>query len=147
MIEWMFGKINELIEPTFEQCMQGAARGEPEAQYYLAQHYLDGRRVPQDWKRVRELLSASARGGYPTAQVLLAGCYKCGTIGFTQDSVLAHSWYGVAALSSNRFWQSVAVEGRNKLEQMMSAEDVERAQELTRKFLEEIESSEHRWAE
>ena len=61
--------------------------------------------------------------------------------------MLAHSWYGVAALSSNRFWQSVAVEGRNKLEQMMSAEDVERAQELTRKFLEEIESSEHRWAE
>src|SRR5438874_6933474 len=64
MFEWMFGKINELIEPTFEQCMQGAARGEPEAQYYLAQHYLDGRRVPQDWKRVRELLSASARGAY-----------------------------------------------------------------------------------
>ena len=147
MFEWIAGKINEFVEPTLDQCIEGAARGEPEAQYYLSQNYESGTRIPQDYKRARELLSASALGGYPAAQVILAGRYKNGVAGFTQDLVIAYAWLGVAALSSNRFWQSRAIEYRNKLEQMMSAEDVERAQELTRKFLEEIESSEHRWVD
>jgi len=147
MFDWIFRKINEFCEPTFEECVQGASQGEPRAQYYLSEHYHSGTRVPQDYKRARELLSASALGGYPAAQVILSGWYQDGVVGFTQDLVLAYAWNGVAALSSNRFWQSRAIENRRELEQKMSVEDIERAQELTRKFLEEIESSENRWVE
>src|SRR5687768_515890 len=65
-------------EPSLADCIQGANRGDPEAQSNIATYCVRGEVVPRDPERAIELLTASAEAGYPCAQHALGNAYYLG---------------------------------------------------------------------
>jgi TPR repeat protein len=75
-------------------------RGVAAADYNLAVMHLK-RELPQaSQRRAEQLLTRSARGGFVTAQLMLAQALETGDFG-RRDLVLAHQWYEVAAESGS----------------------------------------------
>ena len=106
-----------------------AEQGLSEAQYNLGFMYSNGKGVPQDYKEAVKWYRLSAEQGDYTAQYYLGDMYSEGK-GVPQDYVLAHMWFNLSG--SNGF--SSAVRYRNKVENKMSKQQIEKAQEMARNW-------------
>ncbi len=73
-----------------------AEKGDPEAQYQLANMYMDGRGVEQDFVKAIQLYESSSEQGFVDAQHYLGVIYDKGR-GASQDDTKARMWYGRAA--------------------------------------------------
>ena len=73
-----------------------AEKGDTKAQYELANMYMDGRGVEQDFNRAIQLYELSANQGLADAQHYLGVIYDKGR-GASQDDAKARTWYRLAA--------------------------------------------------
>ena len=77
-----------------------AAKGDPAAQYEIAQRYADGRGVPQDAAESAAWLERAAKQGLVPAQFRLGGLYEKG-LGVTKNLDNARHLYTVAGEAGN----------------------------------------------
>lgn len=75
-------------------------KGDSKAQYQLANMYMDGKGVTQDFDKAIQLYELSAKQGLVEAQYYLGVIYDKGR-GATQDDVKAREWYRLAAEGGN----------------------------------------------
>ena len=104
-----------------------AEQGDNDAQYNLGQMYSNGLGVPQDYKEAVRLYRLSAEQGDAKAQSNLGNNYALGE-GVPQDYVLAHMWFNISGSNGNKD----AVTNRNIVEEKMSKQQIEKAQEMAR---------------
>ena len=109
-----------------------AEQGDADAQYMLGFMYLRGDGVSQDYQEAVKWYRLSAEQGVrgARAQFHLGTFYEEG-LGVPQDYVLAHMWYN---LSSSNGYKKSALINRNILEEKMSKQQIEKAQELARNW-------------
>ncbi|MGE0036101.1 MAG: hypothetical protein AB7S93_10730 [Xanthobacteraceae bacterium] len=77
-----------------------AAKGDPAAQYEVAQRYADGRGVSQNLKTAAEWFERAAQQGLAPAQFRLGGLYEKG-IGVKKDREAAGRYYALAGEAGN----------------------------------------------
>ena len=105
----------------------GAENGVVEAQYYLGAMYANGQGVSQDHKESAKWYRLAAEQEDSRAQYILGVMYANGQ-GVPRDYVLAHMWYNLSALRGHK----AATDQINLVEQKMSPEQIEKAQEMVR---------------
>ncbi|HEV2436188.1 MAG TPA: tetratricopeptide repeat protein [Verrucomicrobiae bacterium] len=81
---------------TMDTARAAAAKGDPEAEFFLARHYADGQGVPRDYAKAVDFLHQAAGQGYVPAETGLGSCYAQGQ-GVKQDYTEAVRWYLKAA--------------------------------------------------
>ncbi|HUA67099.1 MAG TPA: tetratricopeptide repeat protein [Candidatus Saccharimonadales bacterium] len=81
---------------TLDTARAAAAKGDPEAEFFLARHYADGVGVQRDYSKAVAYLRKAAAQGYVPAQTGLGSCYAHGQ-GVKQDFAEAAHWYREAA--------------------------------------------------
>ncbi len=77
-----------------------AEQGNPRAQFFLGEMYLNGRGVPRDYTQALKWARAAAEQHDPDAQYTLGGMYESGK-GVPQDYARAHLWYSLSASSGD----------------------------------------------
>ncbi|MCP3672823.1 MAG: SEL1-like repeat protein [Gammaproteobacteria bacterium] len=108
-----------------------AEQGNAEAQYNLGLIYLHGIEKKQDYAIGKKWLTLAAEQLYPESLFDLGSMYFSGTYGVTQDYVLAHMWWNLAASQG----EEAAGFLRDRLEkQRMTISQVEKAQRLASEF-------------
>ena len=112
---------------AFKWLRLAAKQGEEQAQFNLAQMYYLGQGVPKDIKEAIKLWRLSAEQGYALAMINLGTMYYDGD-GVPQDYVLAHMWYNLAGSARSKN----AVERRKIVEEQMTPQQIEKAQEMAR---------------
>ena len=110
-----------------------AEQGHTDAQFYLGVMYANGLGVIQDYTEAVRWYSAAAEQGDADAQFNLGWLYKNGD-GVLQDYLLAHMWLNISAANGN-VTASVA---RNLVSQLMSNEQIAKAQALARQCINSI---------
>ena len=81
---------------------EGAAKGDPRAQWELGQGYLNGIGVTQDDRKAAEWFKKAANQGHTGAQSALSQLYFSGR-GVPRDYIRAYTWASIAAgLSGNQ---------------------------------------------
>ena len=116
-------------ETAYKLILPLAEQGDADAQFNLALMYEDGLGVPQDYKEAVRLYRLSAEQGDAKAQSNLGNNYALGE-GVPQDYVSAHMWFN---LSSSQGITN-AVTNRTIVEEEMSKQQIEKAQELARNW-------------
>ena len=106
-----------------------AQAGDAYAQYRLGRRFMDGHGVVQDYTRGICWLRLSAGQHKSDAMLQIAKAYERG-LGVEQSLVQAHAWYNVAAMG--RGGSSYAASNRERLNQLLSAEEILEAQSLAR---------------
>ena len=106
-----------------------AEQGFAKAQHYLGEIYDRGQGVPQNYKEAVKWYRLSAEQGIAFAQHDLGKMYSEGK-GVLQDYVLAHMWFNLS--NSNGF--SYAERNRDRVENKMSKQQIEEAQEMARNW-------------
>ena len=106
-----------------------AEQGNATAQFNLGSMYSNGLGVPQDYKEAVRLYRLSAEQGDAKAQLNLGLMYVNGE-GVPQDYVSAHMWMNLSGSQGI----TNAVTNRNILEKEMSKQQIEKAQEMARKW-------------
>ncbi len=104
-----------------------AEQGNTDAQNSLGNMYRDGRGVLQSYKEAAKLYRLPAEQGHARAQSNLALMYY--VYGASQDYVLAHMWYNIAAANGDE----LAAEYRDDIEKDMTPADINKAQDLAKK--------------
>lgn len=107
-----------------------AERGYAYAQYQLSIFYITGLGVEENESKGGELMRSAAIGGHADAQFQLGELYASG-LGVLQDFVYAHMWYNIAASKG----REDASEKRQSISRLMTAAQIEDAQELARNCL------------
>lgn len=111
-----------------------AAQASGPAAYRLAELLVDGEGAPQNIERAVELLHQAAEAGEPGAQITLSNRYASGD-GVDLDYVQAHKWANLSAASG----LERAVEVRDSMAQLMTADQLAEAQELATAWREDNE--------
>ena len=106
-----------------------AEEGNAEAQVLLGMMYSNGTGVPQDYKEAVKWYRLSAEQEYSAAQYNLGIMYYIGK-GVPQDYALAHMWFNLCGSSGDK----ECVENRNKVENKMTKQQIEKAQEMARNW-------------
>lgn len=83
-------------EFTLDTAPAAAAKGDPQAEFFLARHYAHGDGVSRDYAKAVAYLRQAAAQGYAPAQTGLGSCYARGE-GVKQDYAEALRWYRQAA--------------------------------------------------
>src|SRR5713101_3434058 len=99
-----------LTQSDFKALSAQAQSGEPEAQYWLAQVYQQGRLVPKDSTQSESWLFKSAEQGYPPAEEIVG---RMCLSGVHRDPRKAELWLRRAAVHGNseaQFWLGAAYE-------------------------------------
>ena len=109
--------------------MQGDAR----SQAQLGIMYDTGKGVPQDFSRAAAWFRKSAEQGFGQAQDSLGLMYAIGQ-GVPQDYAQAHMWLNLAAAQGIEGAQ----ENRDKVSQLMTPDQINRAQKLAREQMEKL---------
>jgi Sel1 repeat len=118
----------------------------PQAQYDLSVIYGIGEKVPLDYGRAIELLTASAESGYPGAQYALGNAFYLGHMAQRKDYVRAYAWFNVYVVCTPRLrW--CGKDQRAALEKLMTPEQVAEAQSLSKALLAKIQTAKHKWTE
>ena len=104
---------------------QGFAKG----QYNLGTMYAEGEGIPQDYKEAVKWTRLAADQGDADAQYNLGQMYYFSR-GVPQDYVLAHMWWNLAGSNGMKG----ALENKKILEEEMSPQQIEKAQELARNW-------------
>jgi localization factor PodJL len=77
-----------------------AAKGDPAAQYEIAQRFADGRGLPQNLNAAAEWFERAAKQGLAPAQFRLGGLYEKG-LGVKKDLEAARRFYALAGEAGN----------------------------------------------
>ena len=110
-----------------------AEKGNAEAQYVLGMMYRAGRGVERDNKEARKWYQLAAEQGHPIAQFYLGWMHARGK-GIPQDLVKAYMWVSIAIANvSNDGAKKEFIVDRDSLAASMTADQVARAQELSKK--------------
>ena len=112
---------------------KAAERRYAKAQYNLGVCCDLGRGVPQDYVEAVGWYGKAARQGHAKAQFNLGISYKIGQ-GTSQDLVEAYTWLSLAAAGG----EAPALPARDELGKRLSPAELEQAQALERKLLEEL---------
>ncbi len=107
-----------------------AEQGFEIAQFSLGFMYQNGLGVLQNYKEAAKWYTLSAEQGFAPAQGNLGGMYLLGN-GVLQDFTLAHMWINIATLNGNEN----SAKARDKLAELMSRTQIEKAQDLAKKCL------------
>ena len=107
-----------------------AERAHASAQLNLGAMYAAGYGVTQDGKQAVHWYRLAAKQGDSKAQFNLGVMYSSGQ-GVLQDYVYAHMWYNIAAANG----VSNASESRQKLNELMTLDQINQAQALARQCL------------
>ena len=106
-----------------------AEQGLPEAQNNVGLMYYMGEGIEQDYKEAVKWTRLAADQGDADAQYNLGQMYYFSR-GVPQDSVLAHMWWNLAGSNGMKG----ALENKKILEEEMSKQQIEKAQELARNW-------------
>ena len=119
-----------------------AERGDPDAQYSLANLYRDGRGVPRDDDKAAAWYQRAAEGGSWSAAFDLGMLYwgqnlanVDGNSSRNDSLVRVHMWLGIAAATKNAGCVEVGAPLRDVVAQSMNAEQIASAQDLARAWL------------
>ena len=106
-----------------------AEQGNALAQFFLGLMYAEGQGVPQDYKEAVKWFRLSAEQGLAQAQYNLGVIYGKGQ-GVPQDDVLAHMWFNLSSSQGI----TTAIKNRNIVENKMTKQQINKAQELGRNW-------------
>ncbi len=118
------------VEPA-QRYLKAAEQGDSRGLAQVAQRYLKGDGVAQDYEEFARQVSVAAQEGNQWAQLMLGLAYIAGR-GVPGDLVLAHMWSNVAAAGGDENLAAMAREQRNVITEGMSTRQIARAQELAR---------------
>lgn len=104
-----------------------AAQGMVEAEYNIGVMYRTGVGVLQDYDTAVKWFIRAAEKGHSDAQHNLGGMYLAGR-GVPTNLVRAHMWLNIAASLGDK----VASESRDTVAEVMTPEDISKAQQLAR---------------
>jgi len=107
-----------------------AEQGRAAAQYEVGYMYANGDGVPEDDTEAAHWYRLAAEQGNGMAQIQLGLMYEDGK-GVPEDSVLAYMWYNLAAAQAT----FGGAEGKDRLEQQMTREQIAEAQRLSREWI------------
>jgi hypothetical protein len=108
------------------QWIKAAAMKNAEAKYHLGLAFLAGRGTVQNYRSALEQFEEASRLGNLEAQYQLGIMYRDG-LGVQRNRELAYTWLNVAAARGHL----TAGQYRNRLSDLMSAEETNRAQEAS----------------
>ena len=117
-------------ESLLEDILSCAEQGDADAQYFLGFMYANGDGVPEDDAEAVRMFRLAAEQGYAASQYNLGVMYRNGR-GVPQDDVLAYMWYNLAAAQAT----FGGAEGKDRLEQQMTREQIAEAQRLSREWV------------
>lgn len=123
---WTIGNYQEAL-PWIKAA---ADMGHQDARYYLGVAYLYGRATVQNFHLAFEQMQASARQNHLNAQHQLGIMYRDG-LGIDKNRELAYVWLNIAASRGHE----AATHEREILSNMMSSDEITRAQGSTMKEL------------
>lgn len=109
-----------------------AETGESDSEGELGLRYANGDGVPHDFVEAVKWWRKAAEQNHVGAQYNLGLCYYQGA-GVLQDYVEALKWLNLAAISG----EAPRIQSRDALARLMTAQDVAKAQQLARRFLED----------
>ncbi|HEU5046348.1 MAG TPA: tetratricopeptide repeat protein [Rickettsiales bacterium] len=104
--------------------LEEAKQGDAEAQYQIAEAYLEGEGVHQDEKEAAEWYYKSAMQGYTPAQFAMGFVYRGGN-GIPIDKVLSYMWFDLAAKNGDERAASL----RDNVASAMTQTEVNEAQQ------------------
>ncbi|MDR3410421.1 MAG: DUF2059 domain-containing protein [Formivibrio sp.] len=107
------------------------------ADYQLGMMYLDGKGVEKDYQKAYSFFYPAALAGNSGAQYMLCYMYA-GGLGRDKDLVQAYKWGYICASQGNKYSQK----GLEDLRKIMTADQLNQANELIRKFTEESAATE-----
>lgn len=105
-----------------------------QSQYQLALIYLKGLGVPQDYSEALHWFRKAAEHGHMGAQLQLGQMYATGQ-GTAANKIMAHMWLNLAATGAYET-SKMARSARDNLSKKMTPTEIERAQQLARKWSE-----------
>ncbi len=96
-----------------------AEQGNPRAQFFLGEMYLNGRGVPKDYAQALKWARAAAEQHDSDAQYTLGGMYESGK-GVPQDYGRAHLWYSLSSSSGDEqaIRKKAALEAKMNIDQL-----------------------------
>ncbi|OGS89575.1 MAG: hypothetical protein A2X75_04970 [Gallionellales bacterium GWE2_58_10] len=109
-----------------------AEKGNAEAQYVLGMMYRAGRGVERDNKEARKWYQLAAEQGHPIAQFYLGWMYAHGK-SVPQDYVKSYMWINIAIANTSGEARKEFIVDRDSLAKSMTADQIAKAQELSRK--------------
>lgn len=115
---------------------KAAEQGDYLAQSRLAEMYV---RV-QDYKQAVYWYKKIAENGDSYAQYTLAGMYREGK-GVPQDYVMAYAWFNFIASKDWSSYKKVAEKSRDEMVEMMSQDQIEKGNKLSKELYEKIRTS------
>lgn len=119
-------------------CRLAAEQGDVFAQLILGALYDHGKGVTQDYREAVKWYSLAAEQSNVFAQEKLGWKYFLGD-GVAKDDVMAHMWLDIAASNDNTPGRKIAIhqriQQRDAIARSMTAEQIAKARELTRKCL------------
>jgi uncharacterized protein len=107
-------------------CRVKAERGDAGAQYVLGYLYFKGR----DYQQAFKWYTKAAEQGVAGAQFNLGVMYAGGE-GVIKDFAMAHMYWNIAAVSGDK----IAKKERDRIEGVMTASQIEKAQDLAREWI------------
>ncbi len=109
---------------------KSAEQGNAGSQSNLGIMYSNGQGVLQDYEEAVKWYTKAAGQGLPQAQYNLGVMYYKGQ-GVRKNYVMAHMYWNIAAVSGNKS----AIKNRDRVEGMMTPSQLEKAQDLARKWM------------
>jgi len=106
---------------------KAALQGNAEGQFRLGICYDRGLGVPKNDILAAEWYAKGARGGNADAEYQLGTCYRLAK-GVKPDLIKAYQWFNLAATSGNES----AAESRDAVAHRMTADEIQRAQRMSR---------------
>lgn len=120
----------QFAEPA-KRYLKVAEEGDSRGLAQVAQRYLSGEGIPQDYEEFAERISIAAEHGDQWAQLMLGLAYIAGR-GVPASLVTAHMWSNVAGAGSDEKIALLARQQRDMISGSMSQDQIAKAQELAR---------------
>jgi len=99
-----------------------ARDGDATAQFYLAEMFLKGTGVPQEFTHAHKWYQLAAEGGLPEAQVALAGLYLLG-LGTKRDDQAGYYWTVISVIWSNGRIRESAMRSLSEVSRTLEPQD------------------------
>ena len=115
---------------ALKEFMPLAEAGDSSAQTELANMYMKGKGVPQNYKKGFRWFKLAAAQGDRIAQGSLAFMHFDGQ-GALQDNIMAHMWWNIAAANGSE----IGGTNRDKIAKKMTPAAIEKAQAMARECM------------
>lgn len=120
----------------FDKAIELAKKGDGNACFDLGVMYENGEGITQDLVEAVKWYKKSAELGMVSAQYLLGNAYALG-LGVPQNYIFAYAWHNVASSQGS----DMAAEHRDELRGVMTAQQIEKAQDLSNEYYEKYVDS------